>query len=155
FCALVRDNLNSAKRTAVAGGSFGLGKAVLWRCSDISTVIFGTVIQDKAKKVRSRLIAKTELGYHEINSQEFAGPGWLAKPDTFESLWDVGALLQDLCIDRKPAEHGGDDSHPEGTSIVIVGFRDPQAETQEDIEKILDNIGMAVARNFWPAMKRG
>ncbi len=45
FAALCRNNLDSAKLTTTAGGSFGLGKAVLWRCSDLSTVLFEPVHQ--------------------------------------------------------------------------------------------------------------
>ena len=39
FAALCRNNLDSNK-SSTAGGAFGLGKAVLWRCSALSTVLF-------------------------------------------------------------------------------------------------------------------
>jgi hypothetical protein len=38
FAALCRDRLFSEKQRAESGGSFGLGKAVLWRFSLLSTV---------------------------------------------------------------------------------------------------------------------
>jgi transcriptional regulator with XRE-family HTH domain len=40
FPSLVRDNLNSSKSGETAGGSYGLGKATLWRASGLNTVLF-------------------------------------------------------------------------------------------------------------------
>jgi RNA polymerase primary sigma factor len=153
FAALVRDNLFSAKQGPTAIGSFGLGKAVLWRCSDISTVLFGShvaVISDGAEVARPRFIGKAELTWHLVENQAYAGPGWLAGSGT-NSVWDADHLLKDLYLRRDPLPDGIDG--PLGTSILIIGFRDPQAEVGADPADLMAKLTRAAAENFWPAMR--
>lgn len=150
FAALVRDNLNSAKETTTAGGSFGLGKAVLWRCSDISTVVFGSHVG--TDRIRARLIGKAELTWHELDGQPYAGPGWFAERQTKNSVWDADALMESLYLRRLPPPADVDPRRPLGTSILIVGFRDPQAEAAGDASGLVEKLARAAAVNFWPSM---
>jgi hypothetical protein len=150
FAALVRDNLNSAKESSTAGGSYGLGKAVLWRCSDISTVLLASHI-DVGGTLRSRFIGKAELTWHELNGRAYAGPGWLGEPTT-NSVWDADELTQALCLRRDAMPPAIDARRPMGTSALIVGFRDPKAETAADAGSLVEKIARAAAVNFWPAM---
>ena len=154
FAALVRDNLFSAKQSPTAIGSFGLGKAVLWRCSGISTVVFGSHVavgNAQGEVARSRLIGKAELTWHVVDGQAYAGPGWLGGPE-MNSLWDADELLDNLYLRRLPVPEGIDEQQPLGTSILIVGFEDPQAEAGADPSEIVAKLTRAAAENFWPAM---
>lgn len=154
FAALVRDNLNSAKATTTAGGSFGLGKAVLWRCSDISTVLFGSHVS-VGDRVRSRFIGKAELTWHQLDGRPYAGPGWYAVPESKDSIWDADGLLDALHLSRLPPPADIDPHRPFGTSILIIGFRDPQAEASGDTSGLVQKLARAAAVNFLPAMMWG
>jgi RNA polymerase primary sigma factor len=154
FAALVRDNLNSAKETSTAGGSYGLGKAVLWRCSDISTVLLGSHIGD-GPGLKSRFIGKAELTWHELDGEEYAGPGWLAEPVTKNSVWNVDDLMHSLYLRREDTPAGVDARRASGTSILIVGFRDPKTEAGGDPSGLVEKLVHAAAVNFWPAMIEG
>jgi transcriptional regulator with XRE-family HTH domain len=154
FAALVRDNLNSAKETSTAGGSYGLGKAVLWRCSDISTVLLGSHIGDDTA-LRSRVIGKAELTWHELDGERYAGPGWLAEPGTKDSVWNAEDLMHALYLRREETPAGMDARRASGTSILIVGFRDPKTEAGGDPSGFVEKLAHAAAVNFWPAMIEG
>src|SRR3989442_9866552 len=64
YTSLVLDTLYSLKPDATAGGSYGLGKAVLWAFSGVSTVVFHSTVRDKSKGLRNRLIARAQLPTH-------------------------------------------------------------------------------------------
>ena len=53
FRALCKDVLFSHKRSESAGGSYGLGKSVLWTFSGLTTVIFNSVPKDVPKGTAS------------------------------------------------------------------------------------------------------
>lgn len=150
FRALCRDSLFSHKQHGGAGGSYGLGKSVYWAFSALSTVIFHSTFTDKGAR-RSRLIGRVELPSHGIGRREFMGPGWFGQPDSVQggeraiSLWDDEAarLAARLCVDRL--------RDIDGTTILVVGFRDP-SEEPEPIERTLDRMRECAGRHFWPAM---
>lgn len=153
FAALIRNNLDSSKRSATAGGSFGLGKATLWRCSELSTVLFSSSLSS-AKTELLRFIGKTELTWHERDGQQrFAGPGWLAKPgDGAESAWVRPEELAVLFLDRMHRPAGLAPGSSSGTSVLIVGFRDPRSEAGAKPTDLLRAIEEEAALNFWPAI---
>lgn len=158
FAALVRNNLDSSKLSSRAGGSFGLGKAVLWRCSDLSTVLFASVIAPRHRKgvpEGVRLCGKTELTWHETGSGAFAGPGWFGMAGSKgDSLWVHQDALDQLQLGRFDLPHELRDRTASGTSILIVGFRDPQAEKRSSTAELLDSIARAASENFWPLLAR-
>lgn len=159
FAALVRNNLDSSKQVATAGGSFGLGKAVLWRCSDISTILFASHIapEKRGDATGYRFMGKSELTWHELEGQPYAGPGWLGKngSDRPDSLWLPREELVRLLMDRDDLPAGVDAGRAWGTSILIVGFRDPISEEVQDTGRIIQELAKAVALNFWPSIIRG
>ncbi|MBC8072621.1 MAG: hypothetical protein IAG13_30145, partial [Deltaproteobacteria bacterium] len=126
FRALCKDTLFSHKREASAGGSYGLGKSVLWAFSGLRTVLFASRLADDPPGHRSpRLIGRAELPSHRIESTSYVGSGWLGAsvrlPDgrtRAESVWDTAAarMIEALGIPRDAAS---------GTSILVVGVRDP------------------------------
>lgn len=159
FAALCRNNLHSDKGD-LAGGSYGLGKAVFWRASRLATVLIHSKLaepvqgEDGTAKTH-RLIGRTDLSWHQVDSPvQFAGPGWFGEEvirpggaRVAESVWDNTALAKDLYLDRT----SGEDST--GTSILVVGFHDPSSDDTQDLNRLSRQIGEAVARNFWPALE--
>lgn len=163
FASLVRNNLDSSKQSATAGGSFGLGKAVLWRCSDLSTVLFASDIEATRRRPGDpdaiRFIGKTELTWHTLGSDAhaFAGPGWFGTTrDVKEgrSMWVDDSTLRPLQLSRGSERRapGVDPTRASGTSILVLGFQDPQAEDEVGAAELLDKIARFAAKNFWPVM---
>jgi len=151
FAALVRNNLDSSKATATAGGSFGLGKAVLWRCSEISAVVIASDVERNADG-GTRLVAKTELTWHKSGENRSAGPGWLGRAEHGESVSVGHEVLRALQIDRRRKPDGVDQLRGFGTSLLIVAFRDPDSEEGIEPAVVLEKIAKAAATNFWYLM---
>lgn len=148
FRALCRDSLFSHKG-ASAGGSYGLGKSVYWSFSALSTVVFHSCL---AGSGRPRLIGRAELPSHRVQGEDYSGPGWFGAPrkvqrgERAESVWDEQALdlARSLRVARPPKVTG--------TTILVVGFRDPTGEGPEDVDSLLAEIRASARRFFWPAM---
>lgn len=158
FAALMRNNLDSSKQNASAGGSFGLGKAVNWVCSSLSTVVVASSIHPdrllpaQGSPNRFRVLGKAELTWHKGEPTDLAGPGWLAKDENASSLWLDQDDLRELQLARSNLPLGVDKSAATGTSILIVGFYDPQMPDSPDAEELADKLVHAAAKNFWPAI---
>ena len=158
FRALCKDTLYSHKASASAGGSYGLGKSVLWTFSGLSTVIFNSILVDDARAADSpRLIGRVELPSHEATHEGarswFTGSGWFGRsvrlgegPVRAESVWSSAAVAraEALHVDRGPTA-------PPGTTIQIVGFRDP-TRSYADAAELAKEMTDAALRYFWPAM---
>jgi RNA polymerase primary sigma factor len=147
FAALCRNNLDSQK-TSAAGGAFGLGKAVLWRASSLSTVLFhshlSTPVDDDPQQQYGRLLGRTELAYHALGEGEFAGPGWFgreASDGSAVSAWDADLYAGPLLLERKTLGFG------------IVGFQDPTSDEEPNVEATGRRLLRAVATHFWPALE--
>jgi hypothetical protein len=153
FASLCIDELFSAKDSAGAGGSYGLGKSVLWRFSGFSTVLFSSRLRstDYQKGQKGlRLFGRTQLPWHSIGKEQFDGPCWFGDPGIHEqrplawSVWDPAATASaaKLHLDREPTP---------GTSILIVGFNPPAEETFH-AEDLCRRFCQAAAREFWPVL---
>lgn len=154
FRALCKDTLYSHKRHTGAGGSYGLGKSVLWSFSALSTVLFNSVLDgDPRGKKSPRLIGRTELPSHRTDGRWYGGSGWfgtaVAAPGgrRAESVWSLEAALEARDLHLERAERAT------GTSILIVGFRDPTFEEEPSVDQLHESIRTAAARWFWPAME--
>lgn len=156
YAALVRDELYSQKQDETAGGSYGLGKSVLWTFSGASTVVFNSYLSEPSERDdRQRLIARTKLPTHRLNGDntEYQGAGWLCAIDDSEedpkprSLWGstVELLAEQLSVGRPKTP---------GTSAMIVGFRDPARDHTPSLESLKRELADAAAKYFWPAMYR-
>ncbi len=152
YTALVRNNLDSSKDAATAGGAYGLGKAVLWNCSAISTVLFSSNVPRENRG--TRVTGRTELTWHRVGESDFAGPGWFGEPEIGGSIWETdSALLKAMCLDRDSRLPAGlDVQHSFGTSALVIGFRDPESEGYEDTSELLENLARSAAENFFPAI---
>ena len=157
YAALVRDELYSSKQDDTAGGSYGLGKSVLWTFSDVSTVVFNSHLsKSKASDESQRVIARSKFPTHGLPGDEttYQGAGWLCRPkDTEEgvrpeSFWGDQALdLADrLQLDRPAVS---------GTSAMVVEFRDPTRDERPDVDQLAEEFVEASVKYFWPAIYRG
>ena len=152
FMALTRNNLDSQKLSASAGGAYGLGKATLHRSSNLSTVLYNSNVRHVDGEHRlNRVFGRSELGYHPAQPDDHAGPGWFGtlqgeKAGCAESYWGNATLARDLYLDRDPGQTG--------TSILIVGFNDPSGEAEKPGE-LIAGLSRAAARHFWPAIVSG
>lgn len=154
FRALCKDTLYSHKANENAGGSYGLGKSVLWNFSSLSTVLFNSNLsKHDARQASPRLIGRAELPSHAIGNEWFSGSGWfgrfqdLGQGPRAESVWGEPAksCANRLLLDRGPEP---------GTSIMILGFRDPSEDREETIPQQIEAMRRAAAHYFWPAISR-
>jgi transcriptional regulator with XRE-family HTH domain len=155
FAALVRNNLDSNKQSQTAGGAFGLGKAVLWRMSAFSLVLFSSNLSKPSGDGRQlrRVMGRCDLPWHEcddgtVETVPFAGPGWFGREngERTVSVWDNAALVNDLYMGR------GEDV---GTSVAIIGFHDPSNDEDLSPADMAKKIKEAVADCFWPDLTMG
>lgn len=155
FSALVRDELYSDKDHDDAGGSFGLGKILLWVYSAYKTVLFSTVPERYPEGRQGlRFIGRTSLPYHETEGDgPCSGPGWLGiKKPAEHGHWAV-SVWGDEAARYARQSHAYREPHETGLTTVIVGFEEPGQETRE-VADILDSIVNASLESFWPALTR-
>lgn len=159
FTALCKDDLVSHKKDTGAGGSYGLGKSVLWNFSGVSTVLFCSNLKNHREGQRSpRLIGRVELPSHCVEDGEegqwYTGSGWLGRQssDTRQepravSVWgdEAESVARELFLERP------DDT---GTSILVTGFRDPTDDQERPPAEFVELIHEAAAKYFWPAVVR-
>jgi len=155
FRALCKDTLFSNKRQE-AGGSYGLGKSVLWIFSSFSTVLFDSTLMETMGRTNPRLIGRTELGSHAIagdDERAYQGPGWFGKArshdrgERAESVWGKEAASVGDALGFQPRA-----DHQSGTSICVVGFKDPTADEDLGAAELARATRSAVAEYFWPSM---
>jgi hypothetical protein len=150
FGALVRHELITSGDRRESGGSFGLGKGVLWRFSDLSTVLFHSVLSEPQ---RSRFIGRTVLAGHETNGSRWEGSGWFGIPDPEQplraiSVWDEPAREM-AALTRLDRPHAAT-----GVSILVLGFDDPSREVEPSVAETCEQIATSATRWFWPALYR-
>ena len=151
FNALCRHTLITSGGRRDSGGSFGLGKSVLWRFSGFSTVLFYSLL---SPDLRSRFFGRTLLTYHDTPDGEWEGSGWLGAPQERTngqraiSVWDTEAA--DLAGLGGMARAG-----ESGTSIAILGFDDPTREDEPSVLQLCEEILASTSRWFWPAIVGG
>ncbi|MEM6954543.1 MAG: hypothetical protein AAF411_13180 [Myxococcota bacterium] len=152
FRALCKDTLVSHKGET-AGGSYGLGKSVLWAFSELSTVLFCSTLIETYGERNPRLIGRTELASHRTAGRWYQGAGWFGARRTIgagkraESLWGQQAEASASALGfRSRADHDP------GTSICVVAFNDPTTEGQPSLEDAARLTREAATRYFWPSL---
>lgn len=159
FSALVRDELYSDKDTGDAGGSYGLGKILLWAYSAYKTVFFSTVPRESDPNAsRPRFIGRASLPYHETaNDGPCAGDGWFGERRQREGAGEFGryavSLWGDTAIEYARRCHIYRAPDDYGLSTLIVGFEEPGEETRP-IKELIGSIRRASLESFWPALAR-
>jgi len=152
FNALCRNVLDTSDDKPNRGGSFGLGKAVLWRFSAYSTVLFSSTLPDG----RNRFFARADLAYHETDTGKWHGAGWFglreasagaAEAYRAVSAWgDTAREVSDKLLIARDPQAGS------GTSIAVVGFREPIEESERDLVDVAKSVSEAARRWFWPSL---
>jgi hypothetical protein len=150
FNALCRHTLVTSGGRRDSGGSFGLGKSVLWRFSGFSTVLFASTLVEPAGA--ERYFGRTLLTYHRADSGEWEGSGWLGereeRPNGYRAISVWGSEARQLSSGSRLARQTADT----GTSIMVIGFDDPTREEDPDVPELCGEIARSTARWFWPAM---
>lgn len=153
FNALTRNTLVTSETGGPRGGSFGVGKSVLWRFSLLSTVLFSSRIESNPQ-IGFRFFGRCELPYHRTGGpRSWRGPGWygVGEGEGLEqravSGWNgmVEDVARRVYLDR-PAQLGS------GTSILVVGFFEPREERQREPAEIASAVLDSATRWFWPGM---
>lgn len=157
YAALVRDELYSNKRGENAGGSYGVGKSVLWTFSAASTVVFhshpmGRTVEQPDP---ARFVGRAKLPTHMFGDggEDYQGAGWLCVPREEETGIrptsvrgdEAEELAEKLYLDRPDVS---------GTSLLVVGFRDPTRDTEPTLDTLADEFLSAATKYFWPAIYR-
>lgn len=148
YIALARDDARREKQGLGSGGTYGLGKAVLWAASQIQTVAFFSRLSQPADNTMHRAAAQARLGPHFLNGEPFRGlgyggdmrDGWCrpARNDAAQ------ALASQFGIERREAPTDS------GTTILIPFWMQPEA----DVDGLPTHVLLAryAARYFWPAI---
>ncbi|MEV2272919.1 helix-turn-helix transcriptional regulator [Nonomuraea africana] len=151
FAAVVRRQLDSHKR-GPAGGSYGLGKAMLWATSQFGLVVINSTLSDPHDGQRERrLIGRLDLPWHEIGGVQYAGPAWLGVSDpsrenAARSWWAGERSVEEFYLTRGSGDPG--------TSFLIVGAHDPSGEAI-DLEGMHRALIHGLASGFWASMVAG
>ncbi|HJL19748.1 MAG TPA: hypothetical protein RMH99_29060 [Sandaracinaceae bacterium LLY-WYZ-13_1] len=152
FRALCKDTLYSHKASESAGGSYGLGKSVLWTFSGISTVLFNSeLMETRPGQVSPRLIGRAELPSHAAAERWYTGSGWFGRARKVDRGLRAESVWAEEAESRARTLHLARPREQPGTTIQIVGFRDPTRE-DETAEALGARIAGASVRYFWPAM---
>jgi hypothetical protein len=154
FNALCRHILITSGERRRSGGSFGLGKSVLWNFSGFSTVLFSSRTEETPGVLVPRFFGRTQLPWHETAGTEWEGSGWFGERESRGGgerarsvLGGEAAAIERPCHLERPPETG--------TSILVVGFAEPAEEDQRAPGEICADIVASAARWFWPALVAG
>ncbi|RLM53744.1 hypothetical protein DVK02_12940 [Halobellus sp. Atlit-31R] len=155
YAALVRDELYSSKQDDTAGGSYGLGKSVLWTFSGASTVVFNSYPVQASESRSPRLVARAKFPTHTLDDDTtYQGAGWLCRPARTEDGVRPEALEGERASDLADRLYV-DRPHVSGTSALVVDFQDPTRDERPDLGEVADEVVEAAVKYFWPAIYRG
>lgn len=159
FSMLCRDQLvtdNSMK--AVGGGSYGLGKSVLWAFSEASTVVFSSKPLERStgKKLEPfRFFGRSLLPSHKIGDVWHQADGFFGKliPSTpYEWITSVRGVEAEQLVASSLLERSGSGT---GTSILVPFFGIPTSDEVPTLKELSAQISEAVQKWFWPALDAG
>ncbi|MEP1123397.1 MAG: hypothetical protein ABJH68_05845 [Ilumatobacter sp.] len=145
YLALI--SLGYTAKASGAGGSYGYGKAGLIRGSAIRTVVAYSAFRERPDDpgVTRRLLGMTYWGQHDLDDLSYTGFARFGAEQVngairpFEND-DADSMAERLGIDLRCA----DDLEDLGTTFLLI---EPTVEP--------DDLSVAVARNWWPALEDG
>ncbi len=151
FFNLCRANfITSQNAKSTRGGSYGVGKSILWKSSLISTVLFSSYIENN-KNGKLRLFGRSELATHKIKKNEYLGAGFFGETKKVDhgyasvSSWDNNDLAEKLYLNR-------DFSKGTGATALVIGYTDSFEEDILSPTDILNKSRENVAKYFWPCL---
>lgn len=150
YIALVRDDARREKLGLGSGGTYGLGKAVLWAASRIQTVIFFSRLCMPFDNTTHRAAGQARLGPHFLNNRPYLGLGYggdcsrgWCRPICNSA---AKAMATNLGINRRETEAEA------GTTIIIPFWEQPSCNEDEGDVSPHVLIARYAARYFWPAL---
>ncbi|MBC9820508.1 hypothetical protein [Terrabacter sp. MAHUQ-38] len=156
FAALCKHVLVTNDDKAAKGGSYGLGKAVLWRFSALETVLFGSAFHDEKGDQDHRLFGRTELPFHDAENGKWAGPGWFGVPEQLPAGRRARSVREAEAAQRGDALLVGREAATgTGTTALIVGFSEPASERPRTVPEVVHEIALSAAKWFWPRLGDG
>ncbi|HEY4491098.1 MAG TPA: hypothetical protein VI958_03815, partial [Acidobacteriota bacterium] len=158
FLGLCRNIGDSQKGTETLGGTYGLGKIVLWKHSRLRLVLFHSrllhpYIGPQEQQHWSRFFGHIRLPGHDWKNQAYKGEGFFGNRsgDLTYSILDKDAdeIAERLGMARRRKNQAG-------ASILVVDFDDPDAsDEQEDEVRTIERVCESAELYFWPAMWDG
>lgn len=161
FAMLCRHELvTDSDPKEVRGGSFGIGKSVLWAFSSASSILFNSIPKENPEGgVEERFIGRAYLPTHEVGTgaliTTFKPDGWFGH--TAETGEDKGIAS---VRGAEAAKHVANSSLSRsglgtGTSILVPFFDNPLDNKEHSLEDLGKSIELSVAKWFWPAIEAG
>ena len=157
---LVTDSSN--KR--VGGGSFGLGKSVLWAFSGASVALFSSSPVERSTSSGKRetlgsprVFGRAYLVSHKFGAQEnyHNGDGHLGTLTPYENKFWATSLRGDDAQNWVADSTLQRDWVNPGTSILIPFFDNPRVDEELSLADVVAQITAAVQRWFWPSLLSG
>ncbi len=154
FADLIRNIRWSAKGGEDAGGSHGMGKAVYWAFSGLSTVFVNSVpAEEDWEKDTPRFIGRSKISTHTLGDLKHKDSGYFGKVTGKGKDRSSESVLGESAHEAAEQLKIGRSKIP-GTTIMIPGFRSPSSTEDINDEELEEKIKESVARNFWPAIIR-
>jgi hypothetical protein len=125
--AVKKDGYSKKRKNASTGGSFGIGKAVAYACSNLGTVFFSSL---DVKDIRST-IGVGKLVTFTKNGEDMLSTVYCADSDK-------NALLESFSFDTSFTRKFS------GTDIFILGFNQDENLEQQIIKAALNNFLIAL-----------
>lgn len=145
-------NVGEKRDTAQGGGTYGYGKAVLYRLSKVGTILVYTRTEEPGIGLRSRLIG-IALG-SSFDSRERIDAE--ARPFTGRHWWGdvLDEHVQPLLGDEADDVARSLGLHPfqpgeSGTTLVVI---DPDLDDFEDIDTAARHLADTIAWQMWPIL---
>jgi hypothetical protein len=145
-------NVGEKRDTAQGGGTYGYGKAVLYRLSRVGTILVYTRTADERGTLSSRLIGIAlgssfdNRGRVDAESRPFTGRHWWGdvRDDHVEPLLGDDADDVARSLGLSPFGHG-----ESGTTLVVI---DPDLDEFDDMDAAAQHLADTIAWQLWPIM---
>jgi hypothetical protein len=145
-------NVGEKRDTFQGGGTYGYGKAVLYRLSRIGTILVYTRTEEPGQGLNSRLIGVaigssfTSTARVDEDARPYTGRHWWGTvlDDHVEPLQGDEADAMARTLGLRP--FAADES---GTTLVVI---DPDLEDFTDVDAVADHLAETIAWHMWPVM---
>lgn len=145
-------NVGEKRDTAQGGGTYGYGKAVLYRLSRVGTILVYTRTVNSAGWLESRLIGIAlgssfdNRGRVDTEGRPFTGRHWWGdvRDDHVEPLLgqEADAVARELGLSPF-------DPDESGTTLVVI---DPDLDDFDDVDTAAEHLAETIAWQLWPIM---
>lgn len=171
FAMLCRHELmTDAESKAVRGGSFGIGKSVLWAFSSASIVLFNSIPKSNPTSTKAgkraegdspeeRFIGRAYLPTHDVQIDRsvvtYKQDGWFGHSvieDGDSGTVSVRADDAARHVEKSTLSRVGLGS---GTSILIPFFENPIENEEQSLDELAQEIRSSIGKWFWPALSEG